>query len=76
MVAAFLMARYDLPPYTALERIRQARPLAYPNEGFYEQLEYYEAMGNQYTPESELGERALAKFTLRAERKHFPATAL
>ncbi|KAK4611199.1 Tyrosine-protein phosphatase yvh1 [Fulvia fulva] len=44
-VCAYLIHRYGISPDEALARIRQNRPLAEPNEGFWEQLELYHEMG-------------------------------
>lgn len=40
VAVAFLISKYpDLTPTAALEKIREARPIAEPNEGFMKQLE-------------------------------------
>ena len=40
VAVAFLMSKYpDLTPTQAVERIREARPIAEPNDGFMAQLE-------------------------------------
>ena len=44
-VCAYLIHRYGITPDEALARIRENRPLAEPNEGFWEQLELYHDMG-------------------------------
>jgi dual specificity phosphatase 12 len=38
------MYKFSISPNEALERIRQARPLVEPNEGFMQQLEMYHRM--------------------------------
>jgi len=42
--AAYLMKTFRISPNEAVERIRQARPIVEPNEGFMQQLELYYRM--------------------------------
>jgi dual specificity phosphatase 12 len=41
---AYLMKAYNISPMEALERIRQARPIVEPNDGFMQQLDMYHRM--------------------------------
>lgn len=43
-IAAFLMQKYNISPSEAIDMIRQARPIAEPNDGFMQQLELYHQM--------------------------------
>jgi dual specificity phosphatase 12 len=43
-VAAYLMHKYHISPTEALDQIKQARPIAEPNDGFMQQLELYHQM--------------------------------
>ncbi|VDM85139.1 unnamed protein product [Strongylus vulgaris] len=44
VVAAYVMQKYKFSPEKALEFIKKSRPIAYPNEGFYAQLQIYEKL--------------------------------
>ncbi|ETN80625.1 dual specificity phosphatase, catalytic domain protein [Necator americanus] len=44
VVAAYIMQKYKFSPEKALEFIKKSRPIAFPNEGFYAQLQIFEKL--------------------------------
>jgi len=47
MTCAFLIREHLMDAYSALDMVRSARKHAYPNNGFFEQLQFYESLHSQ-----------------------------
>ncbi|EYB98809.1 hypothetical protein Y032_0128g1454 [Ancylostoma ceylanicum] len=45
MVAAYIMQKFKFPADKAVEFIKKSRPIAFPNEGFFAQLQIFEKLG-------------------------------
>ncbi|KIH55381.1 dual specificity phosphatase, catalytic domain protein [Ancylostoma duodenale] len=45
MVAAYIMQKFKFPADKAVEFIKKSRPIAFPNEGFFTQLQIFEKLG-------------------------------
>jgi dual specificity phosphatase 12 len=46
IIIAYLMSKYGLPPFEALDQLCEGRPVCAPNHGFMEQLDIYYRMIN------------------------------
>lgn len=45
VICAYLMYHYNITPDAALAKLREARPFAEPNDGFWKQLQLYHSIG-------------------------------
>ncbi|KAL6062232.1 tyrosine protein phosphatase yvh1 [Balamuthia mandrillaris] len=77
MVAAYLMKTQRLSSWEALDLLREKRSMARPNSGFFEQLQFYEAMDCQFVESPSNSHhyyQAQQKFCLKAKCQLYSAS--
>jgi len=66
IAASYIMKKNRLEPYEALSIVKKARPIAYPNEGFFEQLQIYHAVSYDLSTAPYYLAELVHKFSLKA----------